>query len=615
MIEGSDIKRKNLDALTRHGQGELSATLSGIAVSGGVEVRTAKNGDPTLLVADRALHSLYDPRKEAKTLAEKLLKDVNPSNPLIFLGSGLGYMIESLPERFEHTEVLIAEYDPEIVAIAMESRDMSAVIQRSRWVVEKGSPELAKATMERLGDASKEATVIVMPALREINPEAIEQFEKTFNPDTSSGSDQKHSVMVVGPVYGGSLPIAGYVTNALKKLGHRVDWMDFSPLYESVKFFSGAVRDDHHGKVLQGQYTHLMSQVILARVMEKKPQIVFFMAQSPATPELLSELRKMGVASAFWFVEDGELFEYGVRMAPHYDVFFHIQKGNYEQKLREAGARHVHYLPLAADPEIHRPVNLSPEERERYGSDLSHVGAGYYNRRHFFPLLAGYDFKLWGSDWDNPGVLAKVLQNDGARVSTEDSVKIFNATKININLHSATHVPGVNPQGDFVNPRTFELACCGAFQLTDERSLLSELFTPGEEIVTFRDFADCRAKIDYYLANPEEAARIAEKSRQRALKDHTYEKRMEEALTVIKSICRLPEYSAETNTVRSLVAEAGDDRELADFFNGLGEPDDEVTLEKIGERIRHGEGTMSRTEAVFLLMDEFNRWAVEKGVA
>lgn len=34
---------------------------------------------------------------------------------------------------------------------------------------------------------------------------------------------------------------------------------------------------------------------------------------------------------------------------------------------------------------------------------------------------------------------------------------------------------GVEPYGDFVNPRTFESAACGAFQLVDSRVFRSSL--------------------------------------------------------------------------------------------------------------------------------------------
>ena len=67
-------------------------------------------------------------------------------------------------------------------------------------------------------------------------------------------------------------------------------------------------------------------------------------------------------------------------------------------------------------------------------------------------------------------------------------MKIYNASKININLHSSLQTTDLVSRGDFVNPRTFELAAAGAFQLVDERSLLGELFG-ADELATFTSTA------------------------------------------------------------------------------------------------------------------------------
>ena len=68
--------------------------------------------------------------------------------------------------------------------------------------------------------------------------------------------------------------------------------------------------------------------------------------------------------------------------------------------------------------------------------------------------------------------------------------------------HSSVSDADVVAQGDFVNPRTFELAAAGAFQLVDARALLPELFAPGE-LATFTSLPEMLLGIDYYLAHPE----------------------------------------------------------------------------------------------------------------
>jgi spore maturation protein CgeB len=100
------------------------------------------------------------------------------------------------------------------------------------------------------------------------------------------------------------------------------------------------------------------------------------------------------------------------------------------------------------------------------------------------------------------------------------------ATKINLNIHSANHVEGLDPDPDYVNPRTFELAACGAFQLVDARAPLAALFR-DDELATFRSPAELRQKIAYYLAHPDERAAIAARGRARVLAEHTFAHRVQ----------------------------------------------------------------------------------------
>jgi spore maturation protein CgeB len=202
-----------------------------------------------------------------------------------------------------------------------------------------------------------------------------------------------------------------------------------------------------------------------------------------------------------------------------------IQKEPFTGELEALGVRNVLYLPLAAQPACHRPLALTPAERGRFGSDISFMGAGYPNRRRAFGAFSGYDFKIWGTEWEGEAVLEPLVQMGGERVSPEDTVRIFNACKINLNLHSGVKREQSVTHGDFVNPRTFEIAACGAFQLVDRRSLLPELFAP-EELAVFDSLEELRERVDYYLERPEERAAIAGRGRARVLSGHTYAARM-----------------------------------------------------------------------------------------
>jgi len=334
---------------------------------------------------------------------------------------------------------------------------------------------------------------------------------------------------------------------------------------------------------------------VILRCREFQPDLVLALAQAPLSPQAIRRLRDLGVLTAMWFVENHRVMPYYTQVAGAYDHFFVIQPEPFLSRLRDLGAN-PHYLPLAAEPEVHRPLKLGPGETAEYGVDVAFLGEGYPNRQRFFARLLDYDLKIWGTGWDPEGPLGPRIQRNGDRIETEEVVKIYNATRVNLNLHSAVDVEGVDPDGDFVNPRTFEIAACGGFQLVDRRTLLAELFEPDREIAVFSDLAELRAKLDHYLAHPEERGRLAEAARQRVLAEHTYHHRLERMLAAI-----FPE------RFRAAPRAAPDPETEAVLRAGGFDPARERDLAAVARVVQAGEGRPGAAEAHILLLDELSR--------
>lgn len=342
-------------------------------------------------------------------------------------------------------------------------------------------------------------------------------------------------ILVVLPLYGGSLSVGRYSVMGLREAGCLVDVFEapsFHPAMEALKELRvSSERLDS----LQSSFLQNISQAILAKVESFEPDLVLCLAQAPMSRMALKRLRKEGVPTAMWFVENFRLFTYWRAFAPYYDLFAVIQKEPFIQELSRIGVDNVLYLPLAAEPSVHRPLELSPAEQKEFGSEVSFMGAGYPNRRRAFsqmlrqdPGLAGA-MKIWGTEWEEEASLAPLVQRGGARISTEDCVRIYNATDININLHACVRDDCFVSGEDFVNPRTFEVAACGAFQLADERELMPELFRPGE-LATFSSLESLQEQIRHFRKHPDERQAMAARSRERVLAEHTYAARMRSLL-------------------------------------------------------------------------------------
>lgn len=346
---------------------------------------------------------------------------------------------------------------------------------------------------------------------------------------------KKIKILLVLPLYGGSLPIGYYCAEALKELGHQVDIFDAPPFLEAYRTLSNLNISQERFSALEQNFVQLLSQAIYAQAETFKPDLVLAMAQAPINRNILRKFKQDNIKTAMWFMEDYKIFPYWQVLAPLYDYFFVIQKEPFLSKLKELNVQNAYYLPMAAAPAFHKKESIMPEEKKFYEADLAFMGAGYPNRRVAFRALIKYDFKIWGSDWDNDNLLKKYVQKQGKRISSEESIKIYNATRINLNLHSSTQTNELISHGDFVNPRTFELASMEAFQLVDKRHLMDDLFVCADlhnplddaELATFDSMESLHENICYYLKHPEKRAKIAENARKRIEKEHAYTHRMQ----------------------------------------------------------------------------------------
>ncbi len=588
---GRTLFEKNLLVLKERNPG-LSETIERQKPDSQHEIVKIKSGKMSLKVDNILLHSLYDPEKEAEEWVTHYEEKIDAAASIVVLGFGLGYHIAELCKRTEK-EIIVFEPRLEILSTALQSVCLSSALKKIRIVTGERIPSLGNNPLAVL--QHKPSVSISRRYFEKLltRMEAREKINKGIK------------ILVVGPLYGGSLPIAVNCSSTLKKMGHRVELLDNSRFAEAMFFAKNITKDKFRYNSMIDNLSAFLTEAVLARCETFKPDLVFVLAQAPMTVEGLKKLKNDNIPTAFWFVEDFRVMNYWRNIAGHYDYFFTIQKGALFNELKKAGARNYHYLPLAANQDVHRKIELTDNEKNYYGSDVSFVGAGYYNRRHLFKGLIDYDFKIWGTDWDMNSALAGCVQRAGERVDTDDIVRIFNSSKININLHSSTYHKGINPFGDFVNPRTFELASCGAFQLIDNRSELADFFEQGEEIIVFEGLEDLRQKITYYLDHTEEREKIAEKSRQRVIKEHTYKHRMQQMLDLLADSGFQPlSEDDDGESVEALIEEAGPGSELSEYLSRF-MTKERITLSDIVKDIEESEGDLTRTEALMLTMNEF----------
>ncbi|MBH0206598.1 MAG: glycosyltransferase [Nitrospira sp.] len=566
-------------------------------------LKESREGSVSAMCEGQWIHSAYDPRKEAKAWAEAQLREWQAGELAVVLGVGLLYHVEALVAlKPAGSRLAVVIPDVSILKDAAGARPMGVWCNNVEWIW-----GTAQEMAEQLLSRSEALRVLTYAPAARLHAEVHRQLEEWLRRSAAKQQGGQLHVAVVGPIYGGSLPIARYVVTALEALGHRVSWIDHSLHRASYDAF-GAYRDVRHQQAMQGRFAEVLSLSTITHLSEDPPDLVLAIAQAPLTLAVLEHLRKKKFLTAMWFVENYRHLTYWQQLAAGYDYWFVIQQAECQEAFKRAGARDVGYLPMAADPAVHRPLALTDAERAEYGADLSFVGAGYPNRRALLPrwLSKDWSFKLWGNEWEGAAGLAPVLQRRGARIDTEACTKVFNASAINLNLHSCGG-DALDPQADFVNPRTFELAACGAFQLTDERALLPDLFT-DEEIVRFRHAEDVPALIRMWLDDPSGRRTIAEAARKRVLREHTYGHRMKQLLAAIglRQPDRIGAILRGDRNAGSLAARAESAPEFSAMLRQFS-PGQRVELKDVAAGIRaNGAGrALEREELLILLLDSY----------
>ncbi|WP_236685621.1 glycosyltransferase [Geobacter pickeringii] len=582
---------KNIAALRRRDP-SLAERIEEAEPGDRIVVEPARQGGLTARVGDICIHSPYNPAREAMEWSRQQAERFAPPPPLTVVGFGLGHHVAALAaEGFGGT---VIEDDPAMLRVAFSHTDLTTVIERFSFLA--GIPE---DVIRRRHDRLLKGNVAVHPGAARVTDSLGRLGRYAEGLDLAARGGLR--ILLVNPICGGSLPAAHHCARALRSLGHEV--IPFaSETFAAGMEFAKEFRYNQSRRAFNTGLANLLSQAVEIRAREVRPDMVLALAQAPLMPETMQRLATRGIPTAFWFVEDYRVLPYWRESAPASSWFFGIQKENFAAELAKIGVTRYSYLPTCAAPDVHRPVELTAAEREEFGSPLSFVGAGYFNRQVFFKGLTDYPFKIWGSDWPLISPLSPWLQRRGARIDTETSVKIFNASPVNLNLHSSTTCDGVVPDGDFVNPRTFEIAACGAFQLVDRRRLLPELFE-ADEMETFSELAEVREKIDRSLRDEEGRRAVVERGRRRVLAEHTYERRMEELVATM-----VAEFPQVAERVRKRIERRETVETEQERHPGLAEilatvPDRRwFTMGNILGGIVTGEGNLSRAEKIFLML-------------
>ncbi len=316
--------------------------------------------------------------------------------------------------------------------------------------------------------------------------------------------------------------ITEYMEKAIETLGHSL------VSFEDRAFkIPGRLRNKV--QLLQDWDLKRLNQNFFSLALNHRPDLCLVTGGHRILPETVEKIKNLGIKTALWTIDPPIDFQPLIFVAPLYDFIF-CGGTEAQELLAEAGIKNTHWLPFACDPNFHKPVEVTAEEKKKWGSDITFVGSFYPNRFQIFEGLSDLNIKIWGPGWDKlpPNSLLRQTARN-IQLRPEEWKKIYSSSKIVMIIH---YQDGITPCYQ-ASPKVYETLACKSFLLVDAQKDVLSLFEDGKHLAVFKDAVELRAKIEYYLNNPDKREHIALEGYKEAVQNHTFVHRIEQLIQTI----------------------------------------------------------------------------------
>jgi spore maturation protein CgeB len=290
--------------------------------------------------------------------------------------------------------------------------------------------------------------------------------------------------------------------------------------------------------------------------------------------EGLEQIRALGIKTVNWYCNGSYQFHLVEEISPHYDWCLVPEKFRLEN-YRAIGARPL-YCQEGANPNIYKPHNVPVEFA------VTFVGQAYGERPDYIRHLLDHavDARVWGYGWEkfsqsyqsqNAGsarrlgqavgeFLSYTVWQDGLRrllnlellrsagktvrqapevtlpddiiggvLTDSDMIEMYSRSKINLGFSTCGATHESEERIVQVRLRDFEVPMSGGFYMVEYMEELEEFFDIGKEIICYSDPQDLVDKIRYYLEHEDQREEIRKAGYERAVRNHTWHKRLEMA--------------------------------------------------------------------------------------
>jgi hypothetical protein len=319
------------------------------------------------------------------------------------------------------------------------------------------------------------------------------------------------SIVYCGPLNAGGT--CGHRARALEALGARLTPVDIVPGDLARRQLTLAWRVRR--RLTGDRDESAVNARLLAQPATPAPDLLWIDKGLVVEPATLRTLRERWPGARFVNYSGDDMFN-PQNQSPAwrgsiglYDLFVTTKSFNVPE-LKAAGARDVFFVEKGFSPDVHRPHEVTPELRARFGGDVGFVGWPEGARERSLRLIAreGIDVRVWGP-W--PRWRSRPhLKIEGRPLWDDDYARALSGFRISLGF-----LRRVNR--DRHTTRSVEIPACGGFLLAERTDEHLALFREGVEAEFFANDGEMLEKTRYYLAHETERARIAAAGLRRCL--------------------------------------------------------------------------------------------------
>jgi len=339
-------------------------------------------------------------------------------------------------------------------------------------------------------------------------------------------------ILAAGPLWRGSN--AGGLFRALSRLGCLIEVVDE---FYFISLQTKRKRTKVIERLIRPWQTDEYNNAIKRKITLFKPDVFLVYKGAFVRPETLHFARQHNCRLAL-FYPDVSMTAHGPNIPlclPLYETIFTTKTFGIKDLESKFGVKNAYFIQHGFDPEIHRKLAISVEDKQKFGCDVSFIGTWSPKKEKWLAFLKEHyqeiDLKIWGEQWYKAeSAIIKTCIQHTAVLGDLYAVAIQCST---INLGILSEQVSGSSSGDLITSRTFHIPGTSGFMLHERNDESVQYFTENVEAGFFGGPDELVTQVKYFLAHPVERVKIQEAGYIRAQLQYSLDERAKIVLKIL----------------------------------------------------------------------------------